>query len=183
MKVSKDQVVENRRKVLQSAGRLFRERGLDAVTLNDVMNDAGLTRGAFYGHFTSKDDLVAAAVGQAVKPSDGQERKSFSLTVSDYLSPYHRDHAGDGCAFAALASEIARQPQAARQEMTDGLKARVELMSAVAPGETPEERRHAAIAAMTSMTGALILARMSDDPAFSDELLGATREALLGKAV
>jgi TetR/AcrR family transcriptional repressor of nem operon len=179
MKVSKDQVAENRRNVLQSAARLFRERGLDAVTLDDVMKEAGLTRGAFYGHFKSKNDLVAQAMAYAVKPTEGLENQTFADYVASYLSASHRDDRAEGCAFASLASEVTRQPQAARHEMTEGLKQTINLMTANAPGSTPSGRRLAAIAAISSIMGGLILARMSDDPAFSDEILDANVRALV----
>jgi len=181
MKVSKDQVADNRRRVIESAARLFRQRGLDAVTLDDVMKDAGLTRGAFYGHFKSKDDLVVQAMDFAVKPANSLEASSFEEYVTRYLSTAHRDKRSAGCAYAALASEVTRQPAAIRKAMTDGLKNSIDLLVVTSTGDTPQERRRSAIAAISSMVGGLILARMSDDESLSDELLAGNAEMLLNK--
>ena len=179
MKVSKQQLEENRINVLRSASRLFRERGLEAVTLDDVMKDAGLTRGAFYGHFKSKDDLIAQATAYAVRPTESLETLPFADYVARYLSARQRDNSGDGCAFAALASEIARQPGEARRLMSEGFEEIIARMSEKAPGETPEAKRSRAIATMSGLVGALILARMSGGEALSDEILEATKCSLV----
>jgi TetR/AcrR family transcriptional repressor of nem operon len=101
MKVSREQVAENRRKILAAAARLVRERGFDAVTIDDVTNEAGLTRGAFYGHFKSKSDLMAQACGYAAGREGKSEYGSLSDFCREYLTPRHREKRGEGRVFAA----------------------------------------------------------------------------------
>src|SRR5207253_6235039 len=121
MRVSREQVAENRRKILEAAGRLFREHGYDAVTVADVMQAAGLTHGGFYGHFASKDDLIAQTLARllANATSGGRDLATF---MADYLAPHHRDDRACGCPMAALGGETIRQSPAARAAMTDGLR-------------------------------------------------------------
>ncbi|MBK5568699.1 TetR/AcrR family transcriptional regulator [Ensifer sp. SSB1] len=179
MRVSRQQVEENKRTILEAAGRLFRERGFESVTVTDVMKSAGLTHGGFYGYFKSKDDLIARTLAEL---QGGSEPPSVDLTtVADrYLSPEHRDDFGHGCPVAALASEVIRQPAEARAEMTAGLKRQFVRLGKVAPGPDEEHRRRAAIGTWSAMVGALILARMTDDAALSDEILAQTRTWLSG---
>src|ERR1700754_5116788 len=98
-RVSQAQAQENRRKVVHTAARLFRERGIDGVSVADVMAAAGLTHGGFYRQFASKEALVAEAVAQAF--AEQAERltgyDNRAAFVADYLSPAHRDDPGPGC--------------------------------------------------------------------------------------
>lgn len=179
MRVSREQVQENKRTILEAAGRLFRARGFESVTVTDVMKSAGLTHGGFYGYFKSKDDLIAETLAQLV---GGTEPLSADLATlaAQYLSPEHRDNFACGCPVAALASETIRQPGGARTEMTTGLKRQIERLSKVAPGTDQAQKRRAAIGGWAAMVGAVILARMSDDSALSDEVLSETRAWLAG---
>jgi len=174
MRVSREQVLENKRTILKAASQLFRERGFESVTVTDVMKAAGLTHGGFYGYFKSKDDLIAQALVEALglpetPPGD------LAVLANQYLSAAHRDNFAEGCPMAALASETVRQPGGARAEMTAGLKAQIEFLSRVAPGANKARKRRAAIGSWAAMVGALILARMSDDSELSDEILSETR--------
>lgn len=172
MKVSREQMAENRRRILQAASRLFRARGFDGVTVAEIMQAAGLTHGGFYGHFRSKDELIAAALGQALAGSP--EPKTLAGYAAAYLSP---DHCGDlagGCATAALATETARQTPDARAEMTAGLRRQLDRLAAVAPGSSAAARRREAIGDWSAMVGALVLARASDDAALAEEILRET---------
>src|SRR5882762_11436594 len=113
MRVTKEQMAENRRRILDAAGRLFREKGFESVTVAEVMKAAGLTHGGFYGHFKSKDDLVAQSCTKVLSGSangwaQSAERRpddAARAIVDRYLSPKHRDHPGTGCLFAALGGE------------------------------------------------------------------------------
>jgi TetR/AcrR family transcriptional regulator, transcriptional repressor for nem operon len=174
MKVSREKVAENRRAIVEAAGRLFRQRGFDAVTVADVMKAAGLTHGAFYGYFASKEELVAAALAAAMA-STAAAPGDPTAYAAGYLSRAHRDDRAAGCPFAALAAETVRQPAEARAAMTAGLKRQIERLSAGAPDVDAAERRRAAIGGWAAMVGAMILARVSDDPALSDEVLAETR--------
>ena len=178
MKVSKDQVAENRRNILGAAARLFAERGFEAVSLAEVMKEAGLTHGGFYGHFTSKEDLVTQACAHAVRPEKDDETRTLLEYCSGYLSPYHRDNRADGCPFAALGSESGRQPVAVRHELTEGLRRMIDQLGKTAPGADADARRAHAISAFSTMLGGLVLARMVDDPGLSDEVLAANRATL-----
>ncbi|MBK3421751.1 TetR/AcrR family transcriptional regulator, partial [Methylobacterium ajmalii] len=98
MRVSREQFQENRRRILEAAGRLFREKGFSAVTVAEVMEAAGLTHGGFYGHFTSKEDLAAQALAQALAPAPREPGAAPDLAgfVAAYLSAAHRDRPGGG---------------------------------------------------------------------------------------
>lgn len=174
MKVSREQVLENKKAILEAAGRLFRERGFEAVTVADVMKSAGLTHGGFYGYFKSKDDLIAQALAEALGPA-ATPPVELAAYVERYLSPGHRNNVAGGCPVAALASETIRQPGSARAEMTAALKRHIAHLGSIAPGADDADKRRAAIGAWASMVGAMILARVSDDSEFSDEVLGETR--------
>jgi TetR/AcrR family transcriptional regulator, transcriptional repressor for nem operon len=174
MRVSRQQVLENKRTILKAAGRLFRERGFESVTVTDVMNSAGLTHGGFYGYFKSKDDLIVQAVGEALSRAEAATG-NLPAFREQYLSPDHRDNLASGCPVAALALEATRQGRGARAAMTSSLGRRFELLSRTAAGADKTHKRRAAIGSWAAMVGALILARMSDDSELSDEILSETR--------
>jgi TetR/AcrR family transcriptional repressor of nem operon len=179
MRVTREQMAEHRRRILESAGKLFRARGFDAVTVADVMQAAGLTHGGFYGHFKSKDDLIAATLSHALRPKEGAA--DLTAFMKSYLSPRHRDDLAGGCSTAGLGPETIRQAPAARAAMTAGLRETIERFSRSAPGDTAAERRRAAIGHWSAMVGALVLARLSDDLELSDEMLRETRAWIAGR--
>jgi TetR/AcrR family transcriptional repressor of nem operon len=173
MKVSREQMAENRHRILDAASRLFREKGFDAVSVVEVMKAAGLTHGGFYGHFTSKDDLIAQTLAH-VLAADAGGGGDLRAYVDAYLSPRHRDNAAGGCPTACLAADIRHQTAAARAAMTEGLRSQIDRVSAALPRVSPADNRRAAIGSWAAMVGALILARAIDDPALSDEILEQT---------
>ncbi len=181
MRVSREQMAENRRTILDAASRLFRERGFDSVTVAEVMQAAGLTHGGFYGYFKSKDELIAGALADvlAKRPEPSGDLAAFA---AGYLSPTHRDNRAIGCPTAALAAETVRLDGGARTEMTTGLKRQIERLSRIAPGDNAIRQRQAAIGSWAAMVGAMILARVSDDPALSSEVLDQTRAWLATQA-
>ncbi len=182
MRVSREQVAENRRRILEAASRLFRARGFDQVTVAEVMQAAGLTHGGFYGHFKSKDDLIAQTLA-CIHPAGSQGEIDLAAYATRYLSPRHRDDIAGGCPTAALGAETVRQTPEARAAMTGGLRQQIERLSKGSPGATPAEKRRAAIGSWAAMVGAVILARLSDDPDLSAEVLAETRAWLGGKGV
>src|SRR5436189_4217205 len=125
MRYGKDHKQATRRRIVEAAGRRFKQDGIDGAGVAAVMSDAGLTNGAFYAHFASKEDLVANVLAEQLR----DQRRSFDAQPSDragleafvrsYLSPQHRDECADGCPSAALLDEIARRPTATRQVFTD----------------------------------------------------------------
>ncbi len=174
MKVSREQMAENRRRILDVASRLFREKGFDAVSVSEVMKAAGLTHGGFYGHFSSKDDLVAQALAHALAADSG-EGGDFLRYVDVYLSPRHRDNPAGGCPTAGLAAAIRHQTPDARSAMAEGLRSQIDRIEKALPELNPTDKRRAAIGSWAAMVGAVILARAIDDSVLSDEILKQTR--------
>jgi TetR/AcrR family transcriptional repressor of nem operon len=175
MKVSREQVVEHKARILEAAGRLFRQRGFDHVTVAEIMKAAGLTHGGFYGHFPSKEALIAEAFAPA--PPNPEPRKSAAAYADSYLSAAHRDDLTTACAFSALGTEAARGSPELRASMAEQTRRQIERFTAEAPGETPRDKRRAAIAAWSAMIGAMVLARIVDKD-LSDEILKEARAAL-----
>ena len=174
MRVSREQVAEHRRKILEAASRLFRERGFESVTVAEIMQAAGLTHGGFYGHFKSKDDLIAETLSHTL--ADRSEADvDVAAYAANYLSPAHCADRAGGCPTAALAAEAIRATPEARHAMTEGLRRKIERFSHGAPGDSAAEKRQAAIGSWAAMVGAVILARLADDPKLSDEILAQTR--------
>src|ERR1700677_2235240 len=101
MRVRREQVTENRNPILEAAGRLFRERGFEAVTVAEVMQAAGLTHGGFYGYFKSNDELIAEALADAMTQTTTGPLGDLTTYVAEYLTPTHRDDLGSGCPTAA----------------------------------------------------------------------------------
>ena len=180
MKVSREQVIENRERILEAAAQLFRERGFDGVSVAEVMKAAGLTHGAFYGYFESKEALIREAMAQSVAAarSARSAREGTADFATAYLSKRHRDNRGGGCPIAGLGSEAARASLEVRGVLTDSIRQEIERLSAASPGSSVAARRRAGIAAYASMVGALTLARMVGDERLSEEILSATRMSL-----
>ncbi|SMF53447.1 transcriptional regulator, TetR family [Azospirillum oryzae] len=187
MRVSKEQAAENRRRVVEVASALFRERGFNGIGVADLMKEAGLTHGGFYGQFASKEDLAAEACARAMEvmverwddaaetpPGDG----ALAAMLDGYLSPRHRDHSAAGCPIAALGVDVSRQGGAVRGAFTRGLRPFIDRLQRLVPGRSAEAKRKAALATLSGMVGALILSRAVDDPALSEEILDAARESL-----
>lgn len=174
MKVSREQMALNRQLILDEASRLFRERGFDAVTVADVMKAAGQTHGGFYGHFKSKDALIAAAVAHALS-GEAAGMADLQGWMDAYLSPLHRDHPEQGCPAASLAGLLRQQGPEARAAMGCGLEAQIERFARALPEGDETERRRAAIGQWSAMVGAMVLARAVEDTALADEVLSETR--------
>src|ERR1700744_6136215 len=121
MKVSREQVVENRRRILDAAAQLFRERGFENVTVAEVMSAAGLTHGGFYGHFDSKEDLIAEAMAHVVTPRPERSSEEVHRYAKTYLSTGHRDDIGTSCPFSSLGTEVARSSPAVRHALTGSI--------------------------------------------------------------
>jgi TetR/AcrR family transcriptional repressor of nem operon len=186
MKVSREQVALNRQRIVETAARLFREKGYDGIGVADLMKSAGLTHGGFYGHFDSKEDLLAEATAHALKKSverwegyaaQGQET-ALDKIGQGYLTAQHRDHPGAGCSVTALGADIARLGPKARHALTEGACGQLAVLQKLMPGEGAAEKRKQALATYASMVGALVLSRAVDDDALSLEILQAVQESL-----
>src|SRR5437763_13856590 len=127
MRYSKGHKQATRQRIVEAAGRRFKQDGIDGAGIATVMSDAGLTNGAFYAHFASKEDLVANVLADQLRAqrqsfdSQASERAGLQAFVRSYLSPEHRDQCADGCPSAALLDEIVRPPAAAKRAVDDDL--------------------------------------------------------------
>ena len=183
MKVSREQMKANRQRILTEAGRLFRAKGFDAVGVAEVMQAAGLTHGGFYGHFSSKDDLIAQTVAHMFEPSDDAKSETADLSafIDTYLSPKHRQGVAAGCPTAALVADIRRQGPEARDALTSGVRSQIDrITAAISDTPSPEARRDAT-GAWATMVGAVIMARTLDDEALSDQILQDARAWIGGR--
>lgn len=174
MRYPAEQTAAKHERIVKEASRLFRERGFANVTVGEVMKAAGLTHGAFYAHFGSKEELQAAAVRYGQKVSLGRvqrskEKKTKGSYTERYLSPRHRDNPGDGCTMASLAQEVARSTPELKSAFEQGLQ---DILRA--GGGTRDE----AIFRVAAMIGGVVLARAVRHPRFSDEILSSVREWL-----
>src|SRR5258707_6407980 len=181
MRVSREKAAENRERIVDTASRLFREKGFDGVGLDAIMKDAGLTHGGFYGHFGSKDDLAAEAVTRALERSKQGRFTNLDDLVSDYMSERHRADRANGCPVAALGADIARQGKGVRHGLTAYVRAQLDRYARLFRDGSTASRRKRAIATLAGMIGALTLARAVDDASLSDEILAAARDTF-GKA-
>ncbi|MFJ9713258.1 TetR/AcrR family transcriptional regulator [Streptomyces sp. NPDC101234] len=166
-----------RQRIIERAGQRFKQDGIDGSGVSTLMSDAGLTNGAFYAHFKSKDDLVANVVTDQLRTQLAAYdtlrpgRPGLEELVRTYLSPEHRDNAGTGCPSAALLDEIGRCGDATKQAYTDGARAIMEEIAARLAPENPGAARRKAIGLFTMMVGTLQLSRALSDREFADEVL------------
>jgi TetR/AcrR family transcriptional regulator, transcriptional repressor for nem operon len=179
MKVSREEAARNRERILETASQLFRERGFDGIGVADLMKSVGLTHGGFYGHFSSKEDLMAQACARAAghslegwaKRAEASPDDPLLALARGYLTGRHRDDPGAGCLMAALGPEAARQGPAVRHAVTEGLRRAIDLLARLAPGRSEQKRRQTAIRTYASWIGAMTMARVVDDRTLSQEIL------------
>ena len=173
MRYPVEETAAKHERIVKEASRLFRERGFENVSVGEVMKAAGLTHGAFYAHFGSKEELQAAAVAYGQKVSLGRlqrsKKKSNGSFTDLYLSRWHRDNPGDGCTMAALAQEVARSTPELKAAFEQGLE---NILSA------KRGDRKEAIFWVAALIGGVVLARAVQDPRLSDEILSSVRQKL-----
>ena len=185
MRYDKDQKQATRQRILEAAGRRFKQDGIDGAGVAAVMSDAGLTNGAFYAHFASKEDLVANVLADQLRAqhqsldSQPSDRAGLEAFVRSYLSPQHRDQCADGCPSAALLDEIARRPTATRQVFTDELMDEIDDIASRLDPTDIEAARADALTVLGLMVGTLQLARALTDRDLSDRLLDQGAETAL----
>jgi TetR/AcrR family transcriptional repressor of nem operon len=179
MGYSKAQKTRTHNRIVAIASRKFREKGLAGFGIAELMKEADLTVGGFYKHFDSRDDLVAEAVNSAF---GGWKRRadaakfsgppvSYEKLIDDYLNQAHRDKPGTGCAFSALAPEIARSDKRTRALTSEQVRKDLELIAGLLPGKDKRATRSRAILTFSALVGAMSLARAVSDEALSHEIL------------
>ena len=177
---------ETRQRIIETAGRRLKQDGIDGSGIAALMADAGLTNGAFYAHFASKDDLVANVVAGQLRAQEATLRSlpagrpALEEFVRDYLSPHHRDQPSTGCPSAALLDEIGRCDDAVRDSYTEGVQSIVDAVAAHLSPHDPSAARTSALGLFTILVATLQLARAVSDRQFSDDVLGSgIRNALM----
>lgn len=168
-----------RRRMIETAGQRFKSNGIDGSGIATLVADAGLTNGAFYGHFSSKDDLVATVVAQqlddqvAVVNSLPAGLESVEAFLRGYLSAAHRDDLAGGCPSAALLDEIGRCDVLVREAYTGGASSMIEAIARHLDDGDPQQTNERAIGLFALLVGSLQAARAVTDPALSDRILAA----------
>ncbi len=187
MRYPRDHKEKSRHKIITVAAKEYRRRGIAGFGVDDAMKGAGLTKGAFYAHFSSKEELVREALHEAMTSSpvlqDGTKNQNLKQLVDHYLEIEHRDHPEKGCPIPSLIEEVARHPKRTREGFVSGAKEILSLIEAHLPkSKTPLARQKAALAIFSTMLGALQLARVTPDRDLSRKVLEAAREAALDLA-
>ncbi len=183
---SKAEKALSRKRILAAAATRIREFGLDGISVGEIMKSVNLTHGGFYGHFESRDALVAAALEQALadgeKASAAHAGEQGSMTVksivNNYLSPAHRDHPGSGCAIPTLAGEVGRADPQVRTIMAQQLAKSFDVMGK-ALGETDQDSEQFAVSAWSMMIGAMMISRIMAGEPMADRVLTLARKSIL----
>ncbi|MFB0490087.1 TetR/AcrR family transcriptional repressor of nem operon [Methylobacterium sp. OAE515] len=175
-RVSQEQARINRQRVVEVAAALFRERGLHGIGVVDIMAAAGLTHGGFYGQFANKDALAAEAFDAALT----EDRGGTDTMVANYLSLGHVRTPGKGCPLAALANDVSRELSGSlvRHRFTQGVERLASTIAGLMPKASKERRRQRSLATMSTLVGAVVLARAVDDEALAQELLEAAQASV-----
>jgi TetR/AcrR family transcriptional repressor of nem operon len=191
MRYSKEHKQETHARIVKKASVRLREKGAHGIGVADLMKEAGLTHGGFYAHFDSREALVIEAFAYAMDRSTERWRKIAEDTppekrlvtiVESYLTPVHRDDPGHGCAVPTLGAEIARESPKTRRAFAAKLEAMIDMMADQILDVPRKSARKQAVAALATMMGTLVLSRIAGNGEFSDEILAAGREAVVGRA-
>jgi TetR/AcrR family transcriptional regulator, transcriptional repressor for nem operon len=187
MRVPNQRKAETRQRILDAAGALFRAHGIDGVGVDAVMRAAGLTHGGFYLHFASKEALVAevaeASLARAAARWDRISREpdrtaALAHIVGSYLDPEHVAAVSQGCMLTTLGPEVARRP-GSRGGITQAMRTMLDALTRCLPGR----RRDHAVTALSTMVGAVVLARIADDPDLANEFLAVAAAEVLPRGV
>jgi TetR/AcrR family transcriptional regulator, transcriptional repressor for nem operon len=187
MRVSRVQAAENRQTVINVASRLFRERGFDGIGLKDLMKGAGLTQGAFYKQFASKDDLAAQASRRALESAaqrwsaaaEANPKDPLGAVVALYLSMGHRQERMDGCPVVALGSDAARQSVDVKASFEAGIKNYLEMLGRWIGDTDREDSTDRSMTILSTMVGALVLSRAVNNKRLSRRFLQAAAKCVL----
>ncbi len=191
MRYSKEHKTQTHARIVKRASVKLREKGAHGIGVADLMKEAGLTHGGFYAHFDSRDALVIEAFTHAMDRSTEHWRKQTETTpaekrlstiVNSYLSTLHRDNPGQGCAVPTLGAEIARESTKTRRAFAVRMQQMIEMLAKQFHGVPPKTARKQAMAAMATMMGSLVMARIAGTSELSDEILKSGRDAILDRA-
>lgn len=177
VRYAKEHKQVTRQRIIEKAGQRFKQDGIDGSGISTLMSDAGLTNGAFYAHFASKDDLVAHVVADQLRTQVAAYdtlrpgRQGLEDLIRQYLSPEHRDHPGTGCPSAALLDEIGRCGDETKQAYMEGAQDILEEIAARLTPEDPQSARGKAVGLYTMMVGTLQLSRALSDRKCADQIL------------
>ena len=184
MRYSAEHKARNHESILSVAARSFRERGGDSSGIGTVMKKVGLTKGGFYRHFQSKDDLFVEAVARAFDEmgrgmlevgKSAPEGHALQAIIEHYLSPGHANSPGMGCVLAALGPELARKPLSVRKRIEASQEAYRERLLPFVPGQTREEKLTKLRLLLPSMAGVLTTARLTSVPQRREQMLKEAR--------
>jgi TetR/AcrR family transcriptional repressor of nem operon len=175
---------ETHQRILDVAGTLFRKKGITAVGLATIMKEAGLTNGAFYAHFKSKEVLVKEVLGDILDKRDDQilaaikNGASLEHLILEYLSPFHRDHIDSGCPASALITELVHHSKATRNLFTEKTERMFQRISEQLKGERTRGK-NISLSVYSLMVGAIQLSRAVTDKSLSDQILKAASETAI----
>jgi TetR/AcrR family transcriptional repressor of nem operon len=184
MRYSAEHKARNHENILSVAARSFREHGGDTSGIGTLMRKVGLTKGGFYRHFQSKDDLFVQAVARAFDEMGkgmlevaeaAPEGQALPAVIERYLSPWHASAPGMGCVFAALGPELARKPLPVRKKIEALQEAYRERLLPFVPGQTREEKLAKLRLLLPSMAGVLTTARLTSSPQKREQMLKEAR--------
>jgi TetR/AcrR family transcriptional repressor of nem operon len=187
MRDTSQRKAETRQRIVDAATALFREHGIDGVGVDAIMRTAGLTHGGFYGHFPSKEALVGAVSAESLaRSADRWTRiaetasadEALRRIVTGYLDSRYAVQTDHSCVLPALGSELARRPES-RAALTGSIRRMLGALARLMPGGGGGRADSRAMAALSTMVGAIVLARLADDAALSDAILAAAREHTL----
>lgn len=185
MRKSKAETAETRKRIVETAAKAFRKRGIAATGVAEIMAGAGLTHGGFYRHFDSKDQLVTEALSATEKnlvrdslAAADRGPQAMLDVLQDYVTQAYRDDVEDGCPLAAMGSELARADDNTRHAATTSFRKIIETAAPFMRSKDDAEGTDTALSLLTNMVGALTIARMVDDPALSNRILATTKRRI-----
>ena len=189
MRKSRLETARTRPHIVKTAATVVKRRGVTDAALAGLMTEAGLTHGAFYRHFASKDDLLIealkASLAEMARRCDAalstDQASGMSPVIDLYLSPSHRDQVEKGCPLAALGSELARRTPRERLVVTSGFLDIIEVLAAASPSRNRRQATRDALAVFSTLLGAITLARIVSDDRLSKDILAAARTAIAPK--
>jgi len=185
MRVSREQADAHREFIIETAGRLFREKGFDGIGLNDLMQAAGLTRGGFYGHFASKQELKVLAIRRALDENVAYWKmvaarpRALSEVVRFYFSDEHRSGSDRACSLATLGADVARGDAELKAEYADGIERLLAILMPLMKADDERTARQQAVAALSTMVGGLVLSRATGKRSHLREIRQAVERSLL----